>query len=81
MTALRYTRERLASHYRQGWHEVAHWLYAPAVMGRRAYQVRFPVLHRIHLIPASWMERSCDRFDRRLGLTEAEIRRTGPTER
>lgn len=74
---LRHTRERLEGHAHTGLHEVMHWLYGPAALGRKAYRVRFPWLH-VHLIPSAWMDRACDRYDRRLGLSEAEIRRTGP---
>lgn len=75
---LRHRRERLDGHVHTGLHEFTHWLYDPAALGRKAYRVRFPWLH-IHLIPGAWMNWSCDRFDRRLGLTEAETRRTLPS--
>lgn len=73
-----HTRSRMEHHLHTGWHELIHWLYDPAAFGRKAYRVRFPWLH-IHLIPASWMNRACDRYDRRLGLTEDEIRRNQPS--
>lgn len=74
---LRYWRERLPLHVRTSLHEVTHWLYNPADMGRtQLYEVRHGWVHRIHLIPESWVDRACDRYDRRLGLTETEIRRT-----
>lgn len=72
-------RERMQHHLHTGWHEVVHWLYDPALMGRKSARVRLGWLHRIHLIPGRWMERACDRYDRRLGLTEDEIRRSKPT--
>ncbi|MGW4075953.1 hypothetical protein ACWELB_20990 [Streptomyces asiaticus] len=51
-------------HLRTGWHEIMHWLYDPAAWGRKAYRIRFPWLH-IHLIPGSWLDRSCNRCDSR----------------
>jgi hypothetical protein len=57
-------RYRDADHRRTGWHAIMHWLYDPAAWGRQCYRVRFPWLH-VHLIPGSWIDRSCDRFDRR----------------
>lgn len=45
-------------------HELLHWLYNPAELGRKErHRVRFPLLHHIHLIPGRWMDRACDRFD------------------
>jgi hypothetical protein len=70
-------RSRMAHHLHTGVHELLHWLYDPAALGRKAYRVRFPWLH-IHLIPGRWLDRACDRYDRRLGLTEDEIRRIQP---
>ena len=72
------TRSRMEHHLHTGAHEFLHWLYDPAAWGRKAYRVRYPWLH-IHLIPGSWMNRSCDRYDRRLGCSETEIRRSQPT--
>lgn len=76
-----HTRARMEHHLHTGWHELVHWLHDPALMGRKTAHVRFSLLHRIHLIPSRWMTRVCDRYDRRLGLTEDEIRRVGPTSR
>jgi hypothetical protein len=73
------TRTRMEHHVHTGWHEFVHWLYDPALMGRKTAHVRFSWLHRIHLIPAAWMNWACDRYDRQLGLTEDEIRRNQPT--
>ncbi|MEV5915756.1 hypothetical protein AB0M00_43600 [Streptomyces chartreusis] len=78
---MKHTRTRMEHHLHTGWHELVHLLYDPALMGRKTARVRFSWLHRIHLIPESWMNRACDRYDRRLGLTEAEIRRYRPTAR
>ncbi|MEU7240275.1 hypothetical protein [Streptomyces sparsogenes] len=61
---IRRTTARDPEHFRTGWHEVVHWLYDPAAWGRKAYRIRFPWLH-IHLIPGSWLDRSCDRYDSR----------------
>lgn len=71
---LHHWRERLPHHLHTGLHEVTHWLYDPAACGRTAYRVRFRWLH-VHLIPKAWIDRSCDRYDRQLGLTETELRR------
>lgn len=73
-------RTRMEHHCRTGWHEFVHWLYDPAAWGRKSYRVRFPWLH-LHLIPGSWLGRSCDKYDRSLGMNEEEIRRTRPTSR
>jgi hypothetical protein len=60
------TRERMENHRNTGWHEVMHWLYEPADLGRMTeFRVRFPLLHMIHLLPGRWIERSCARYDRR----------------
>lgn len=76
---LRRTRERLEGHAHTGLHEVTHWLYNPAALGRaKEHEVRHGWAHRIHLIPGAWMDRACDRYDRRLGLSETEMLRTGP---
>lgn len=75
---MRETRTRIEHHLHTGLHEVTHWLYDPAAWGRKAYVVRFPWLH-LHLIPGWLMNWACDRYDRRLGLTEAEIWRVQPT--
>lgn len=71
--------ERMGHHWHTGWHEFMHWLYDPAAFGRKCYRVRFPLVHKVHLIPGRLIQRSCDNYDRRLGLTEDEIRRAGPT--
>ncbi|MFD9223778.1 hypothetical protein ACFWDI_28195 [Streptomyces sp. NPDC060064] len=76
---MKHTRARMEHHLHTGWHEFVHWLYEPALMGRKCARVRHVWLHRIHLIPGSWMTRACDNYDRRLGMTEDEIRRVGPT--
>lgn len=76
---MKQTRTRMENHLRTGLHEITHWLYDPALMGRKTAHVRFSWLHRIHLIPATWVNRACDRYDRQLGLTEDEIRRNQPT--
>jgi hypothetical protein len=56
----------MEDHRNTGWHEVMHWLYEPADLGRTSeFRVRFPLLHMIHLIPGRWIERSCARYDRR----------------
>lgn len=74
------TRARMEHHLHTGWHEFIHRLYDPALMGRKTAHVRFSWLHRIHLIPARWMNRACDRYDRSLGMTEGEIRRVQPSD-
>jgi hypothetical protein len=76
-----HTRTRMEHHLHTGLHELVHLLHDPALMGRKTAHVRFHWLHRIHLIPASWANRACDRYDRRLGLTDDEIRRVQPTGR
>jgi hypothetical protein len=81
MTALRRWIERMPGHTHTGWHELTHLLYQPAALGRTAYAVRFPLLHRIHLIPGAWMLRRCDRYDRRQGLSEQDIQARRPTGR
>jgi hypothetical protein len=70
---------RMSHHRHTGRHEVMHWLYNPAALGRMSYRVRLALLHKIHLIPGCLMRWSCDRYDRRLGLSEDEIQRKGPT--
>lgn len=45
------------------WHGFVHFLYNPAGFGRLAYRNRWDRLHTIQLIPGSWLERSCDRYD------------------
>lgn len=75
------TRTRMEQHLHTGLHEITHWLYDPALMGRKTAHVRFSRLHRIHLIPARWMTRACDRYDRRAGLSDADIARRQPTGR
>ncbi|MEU0847691.1 hypothetical protein ABZ387_06950 [Streptomyces flaveolus] len=75
-----HTRSRMEHHLHTGWHEFMHWLYDPAALGRKAYRVRYPWLH-IHLIPGRLLDRSCDRYDRQLGLAEDEIRRSQPSGR
>jgi hypothetical protein len=77
---VKHTAARMEHHLHTGLHEITHWLYDPAAWGRNAYRIRFPWLH-VHLIPGRWMTRACDRYDRRLGLSEAEIRRVQPTGR
>lgn len=77
---MKHIRSRMDHHVHTGWHELIHWLYNPAALGRKAYRVRHGWLHRIHLIPAAWMNRACDNYDRRLGLTDDEIRRVQPTD-
>lgn len=47
-------------------HEFTHFLYDPATLGRRMHRIRFPWLHRIHLIPASLLEARCNALDARL---------------
>ncbi|MEV7470241.1 hypothetical protein AB0O20_27610 [Streptomyces kronopolitis] len=79
--ALRRWVERMPDHTQTGWHELTHLLYQPASLGRTAYGVRFPLLHRIHLIPGAWMLRLCNRYDRRQGLSEEEIWLRRPTGR
>lgn len=53
----------------KGWrpvmHDLVHLLYDPLGWGRKAYRVRYPRLH-VRLIPGSWLDRSCQRFDRYL---------------
>lgn len=73
------TRTRMEHHLHTGLHEFVHWLYDPAAWGRKAYRIRFRWLH-IHLIPGRLLGWSCDRYDRRLGLTDDEIRRVQPTD-
>ena len=75
---MRETRTRMKHHLHTGLHEFVHWLYDPAAWGRKAYLIRFPWLH-VHLIPGWLVDRACDRYDRQLGLSEAEIRHVQPT--
>lgn len=75
---MREIRTRMEHHLHTGLHEITHWLYDPAAWGRKAYAVRFPWLHP-HFIPGWLLNLACDRYDRRLGLSEAEIRRMQPT--
>lgn len=50
---------------------VAHWLYAPGMLGRRIAVARR--WHEIHLIPGSWLAWVCDRLDAASGLTREEM--------
>lgn len=60
------THERMEGHRNTGLHEIWHWLYHPANLGRMTrYLVRTPLLHRIHLIPGAWIEAACSRYDAR----------------
>jgi hypothetical protein len=44
------------------WHQLVHVLYDPVSLGRRSYRtVRW--LSWVHLIPGSWLERSCRRYE------------------
>jgi hypothetical protein len=43
---------------------IAHFLYCPAMAGRRIVQARW--YHRIHLIPGWLLARICDRYEERL---------------
>ena len=52
----------------------AHVLYCPTMLGRRGAHTRWH--HRIHLIPGPWLGWVCDRYDRWLGVTPDELRRT-----
>ena len=63
------------AHVMASWrrHEVADFLYCPAMFGRHVAVARW--YHRIHLIPGWLLGRWCDRLDRALGLTEGEIGR------
>lgn len=46
-------------------HEFLHWLYEPAEWGRKEYhEIRWPLFHRIHLIPGSLLGRFCVRTER-----------------
>lgn len=54
--------------------DVAHFLYCPGMLGRRAAVYRWH--HRIHLIPRGLLARACDNYDRALGVTEDELTRT-----
>lgn len=56
---------------------LAHFLYEPAALGRRCVAIpRWRErLHWVQLIPGSWLDRACAAYDRRLGLTEDEMRR------
>lgn len=40
---------------------VAHFLYSPAMLGRRA--ARYRRLHDVHLIPGSWLAWTCARTE------------------
>jgi hypothetical protein len=47
--------------------DVAHFLYCPAMLGRRAARARW--YHNIHLIPGSWLGWVCDRYEARLSAS------------
>lgn len=53
---------------------IAHVLHCPTMLGRRSARARWH--HRIHLIPGVFLAAICDRYDRRLGVTPSEMRRT-----
>jgi hypothetical protein len=53
-------------------HEVAHFLYCPAMFGRHIAVARW--YHRIHLIPGRLLGRWCDRLDRELLGDEENLR-------
>ena len=53
---------------------VAHFLYRPTTGGNLAVRDRWH--HHIHLIPDRLLAVACDRYDRALGVTEDELRRT-----
>lgn len=42
---------------------LAHQLYEPALLGRRARAVRHEWAHKIHLIPGAWLEWVCSQVD------------------
>ena len=46
--------------------DVAHFLYTPTALGSRCVRARWH--HSLHLIPARILERTCDRYDRALGV-------------
>lgn len=52
---------------------VAHFLYCPAMLGRRC--ARYDWTRDIHLIPGSWLEWVCTRFDLACGLTREDMAR------
>jgi hypothetical protein len=49
---------------------IAHFLYCPAMAGRRIVRARW--YHRIHLIPGRLLARICDRYEGRLLASSAE---------
>ena len=54
-----------------GWVDaVAHFLYCPAMLGRRCVRARW--YHDVHLIPGRWLAAVCDRYDRWLDVAEDE---------
>jgi hypothetical protein len=47
-------------------HEFLHWLYEPAEWGRKErHEIRFPLLHHIHLVPGALLDRYCPRAERK----------------
>lgn len=52
---------------------VAHFLYCPAMLGRRV--VKHHPVHDIHLIPGRALEWVCDRLDLACGLTREDTER------
>lgn len=63
-------------HLRAQWADsLAHFLYCPTMLGRRAARARWH--HRLHLIPGFLLAKACDAYDRSLGVTEAEMHSTG----
>lgn len=66
MTRLRRWQERDEKHREMSrGHEFVHWLYEPAEWGRKEYhEIRWPLMHRIRLIPGRPLEWSCGRAER-----------------
>lgn len=48
---------------------IAHFLYQPTALGRRAYATRWH--HNVRLIRGRWLARICDRYDQTLGVHDA----------
>lgn len=67
MTRLRRWQERDESHREMSRrHEFLHWLYEPAEWGRKErHEIRFPLLHRIRLVPGALLDWSCPRAERK----------------
>lgn len=73
------TFERMTHHRNTGWHEIWHWLYHPANLGRMTkYRALVPLVHHIHLIPGRWIEAACYRYDGSCRPPKAAVRVVRP---